>query len=385
MKKTVYRKSNLSLLFLIILIAIGFNSCDKMDDNYKSYLEDGEILYIPKPLNLTGKTGNQRIQLEWNVSSNVKIDNWVVSYDDVIVKIPNENSKSTSKQYVIDGVDEGNYIFSVWSESENGNASIKDNIVLTVFGESYRESLTPREINALYIVGVKAKVVFKSSASLGKHTEVMYYDVNGTELTEVLDKDDFEVELLNIDFNEEIKYRTFYVPTPAIEDEDDDTILIETSIDEFASNWEVMEIEPSPAPNIDRNGWAAIEESSIAFDGWNIERMWDGDMDSAWHTPWDGTNYPHYFVIDIGEVKAITGFEIARKWDWRVPIKTKFEVSLDYITWVDLGNFYNPNPDSDAPQSFNFLTYSNARYFRVTFLEGTGSEAVIREFNVQGI
>ncbi|MDD7887730.1 DUF4998 domain-containing protein [Flavivirga sp. 57AJ16] len=386
MRKLINIKSTIPLLTLTIMMVFWLGSCDKMDDNYQQYIENGETLYTPKPIDLIGKTGNQRIQLEWDITSNANTDEWVVTYNDVELTFTNTNT--THKEYIVDNIEEGDYIFTIWGKSNSEGASLKETIIVPVFGETYRQSLNPREISSFYFDGTNAKIIFKNSLALAKSTEVKYFNTSGTEVTTVLEKDEFEIDLLDLDFDKEIQYRTFYLPTAPIEIIDEETseiILVETSIDEFDSNWEIVPTSPFSAPNLDRSSWVAIEESSIAFDGWNIERMWDNDINSAWHTPWDGTNYPHHFVIDMGEEKILTGFEIARKWDWRVTTKTKFEVSTDNTNWTDLGEFINPNPDSDDPQVFDFTSNPNARYFRVTFLEGNGSEAIIREFYVKGI
>ncbi|UOB18460.1 DUF4998 domain-containing protein [Abyssalbus ytuae] len=386
MKIIFYTRSNISLLFFIAFIGIYIISCDKMEDNYQQYIEEGEILYIPKPLNLVGRTGNHRIQLEWEVTSNKKVDEWIITYDDVTVTFPNNKAEGTDKKYIIEDIAEGNYIFSVWGFNKEGNESIKEIVAMSVYGENFRETLNPRGINSFYFFDNNGRINFRGSSNLARSTEVKYYNTSGVEVTEVMNSDEFDILLPGLDLDKEIKYRTLYVPTPAVEDkEGSETILVETSIDEFPSDWKVVETEPVHSSTLERNDWVSIKESSQAYEGWNIERMWDGNIDTAWHTPWDGTAYPHSFIIDIGKKRLLYGFEIARKWDWRVPTKTSFEISLDNETWTRLGIYDNPDPDSDAPQIFTFASPVQARYFRVTFLEGTGSEAVIREFYVKGI
>tara|TARA_R110002049_G_scaffold304060_4_gene498952 strand:+ start:871 stop:2274 length:1404 start_codon:yes stop_codon:yes gene_type:complete len=466
MKNLSYIKTITYSFYLLVILGLGLSSCDKMEDNYQSFIEDGEVAYTPKPLDIKGKSGNKRVQLEWDITSNTNIEKWLFTFGERTITLDNTDKENSHKTYMLEDLEAGDYIFRVQSISKKGNKSLATELPLTVFGEAYRASLLPRRLKSFAYDGVQGSADFAPSSSLTRNTEVRYI-LNGEVTVVVLNREDSVVELPNLDFTQAVEYRTLYVPTADKEGE-------ETAIDEFASDWLTVERpvalesilesvvvspvlggaligwENSDLLNIDveityanwenqevsvsmnstvaseevnlpfmlggtqtikvvmadekknaivrfidvdvvetsyleRNGWVSLEASSEAFDGWNIERMWDGDLNTAWHSPWGGASqYPHHFVIDMGEEKTLTGFEIATKWDDRVPTKTKFEVSVDNLNWTDLGTFNNPDSSSSDPQLFGLSGQPTARYFRVTFVEGVGSEAVIREFYVTG-
>lgn len=467
MNKLLYTKKTVYSFYLLAMMGLVLGSCDKMEDNYKAFITDGEVTYTPKALDIEGKSGNKRVQLEWDVTSNTNIEKWLFSFGEKTITLDNTDRENSHKTYILEDLEEGDYVFSVQSISKNGSKSLATELPLTVFGEAYRASLVPRRLKSFAYDGVQGLADFAPATSLIRNTEVRYTS-NGQSVTAILDKEDEVIELPNLDFTQAVEYRTYYVPTGERDGE-------ETVIDEFASdwlmverpvaleailestvvnpvlggamvswdntdlinidvelsylNWENQEVSVSlnsmagteevylpfmlggtqsikvamadekknalvrfievdvvQTNYLDRSGWVALEVSSEAFDGWNIERMWDGDLNTAWHSPWGGASqYPHYFVIDMGEEKTLTGFKIANKWDDRVPTKTKFEVSTDGVNWTDLGTFNNPDQYSNDPQLFGLAGEPKARYFRVTFVEGVGSEAVIREFDVTGI
>ena len=461
-------------ILLIISIFI-LSSCDKMEDNYITYLKNGEILYTPKPLVLGAKPGDNRIQFDWDITSNSYVDKWIISYDDESISFQNKKG-NTHKQYIVDNVPEGNYEFSIISRSKEGNTSLPTVINSSVFGEEFRKTLSSRPIKSFSIEGVNALVNFERASDLTRLTKIKYINTRNEEVSLDIKKDSTEIGLLDLSISDPIQIQTFYRPTPAVvleEGEEEEEMESETSIDEFASDWipfvlpkisSVLEsvvtipilggvkinwdnpeskdlkiivsytqidggdkiiskasneiedgvslfymdgveqnikisisdlfensfirafaVTPVDAPDLDGSNWVVLSESDDiqTIDRWVVYKMFDEDIDSAWHTPWGGrSSYPHYFSVDMGSERELASFKISRRWDWRVVTKTQFEVSTDNVTWVSLGEFSNLSVDS--PQVYALPEGTVARYFRVTFLKGTGNEAVIREFDVQG-
>ena len=466
MNKSSYIKKITYSFYLLALMALGLSSCDKMEDNYQAFIADGEVAYTPKPLD-KGKSGNKRVQLEWDITSNTNIEKWLFTFGENTITLDNTDKNNPHKIYILEDLEAGDYVFFVQSISKNGSKSIATELPLTVYGEAYRTTLESRRLKSFAYDGVEGTATFAPASSLTRNTELRF-NSNGETKIVILGKEDDAIVLPNLDFTQAVEYRTYFVPTADKEGE-------ETAIDEFPSDWLTVErpvaleailesVSVSPVlggalvswvnPDVvnidakltymnwenqevivsinsiaaseevylpfmlggtqtvkimladekknaivkfidvlvvetsylDRSSWVAIEASSEAYEGWNIERMWDGDLNTAWHSPWGGASqYPHHFVIDMGEEKTLTGFKIATKWDDRVPTKTKFEISMDNESWTDLGIFSNPDQSSSDPQLFGLTGEPKARYFRVTFVEGVGSEVVIREFDVTGI
>ena len=166
---------------------------------------------------------------------------------------------------------------------------------------------------------------------------------------------------------------------------------IVVSIADFFGNElsKTFNITPIAAVTISRNNWIVIDVSTEGYEGWTTDNMFDGDENSAWHSPWGGNSqYPHHFTVDMGAEITMSSIWIARKWDGRVNTKLQFSVSNDGINWEAVGTFINLDPTSNNPQHYGLATLPKARYFRVDLLEGSntgdGVEAVVREFNVYG-
>ena len=58
-------------------------------------------------------------------------------------------------------------------------------------------------------------------------------------------------------------------------------------------------------------------DSESSFNGKLIKNIIDNKPNTYWHTQWqaDSPQHPHYFVIDLGKPRKITGFRILNRQD----------------------------------------------------------------------
>ena len=105
----------------------------------------------------------------------------------------------------------------------------------------------------------------------------------------------------------------------------------------------------------------------------------DGNINSYWHTPWSlATNpaYPHWIILDLGKVRAFSGFEMIRRHNNTTGGFKTFTVehSTDNVNWTILKKDLNFN-SADSPaafQRYNFDT-TNTRYIRINITAPMGS------------
>lgn len=180
-----------------------------------------------------------------------------------------------------------------------------------------------------------------------------------------------------------------------------------------------LKVTPIPAVKFDRSAWSFPgynQDSSDATIGYSsqeaigegdkdglkngrVTSMIDSSLNTYWHASWKtpSTNYPHWFILDMGKEVTIASVELTRRQgDARgqkgQKIYTCSEVGAvdagnpDSWSWVDHGSF-TFDPNKDAPQSCGLATTPRARYIKVYFgteHKGTGGQAMLSDLNVYG-
>ena len=120
-------KNKINFIFIAILASLI--SCTDADE-YKMYLEGGEIIYLQKADSLTAFPGKNRIQLNW-ILVDPRITSYKVVYsqsaekDSVIVPVSTHHDYSNDTiSVIIDNLEETMYNFKIISSDEFGNKSI---------------------------------------------------------------------------------------------------------------------------------------------------------------------------------------------------------------------------------------------------------------------
>ena len=193
-----------------------------------------------------------------------------------------------------------------------------------------------------------------------------------------------------------------------------------TAQDEFENSSVPVQqnVTPLPAVKIDRTLWSFpgyVENSNDGTIGYSSQEaqgegdkdglkngrvvsMIDSSLNTYWHASWKvATNYPHWFILDMGREVTIASVEFTRRQgDARGQtgqhIYTCTEAGAsdpsnpDNWAWTDHGSFpFDPN--IDTPQTCGLSTTPKARYIKVYFgteHKGTGSQAMLADLNVYG-
>ena len=136
-------------------------------------------------------------------------------------------------------------------------------------------------------------------------------------------------------------------------------------------------------------GWKVSATSQQG--GWNVQKAFDGNSQTFWHTSWAGNapKHPHDLVIDFGKKLAIGGFSYLPRQDRRIPdgMVEEWQISLshDGKNWkvFEKGSFGNlVNDPSERPHYFKKNV--KARYFKFTSLKGARNKpyAAAAEFTI---
>lgn len=127
--------------------------------------------------------------------------------------------------------------------------------------------------------------------------------------------------------------------------------------------------------------------SSVESGEGDASHLVDGNPRTYWHTMYSVTvaNYPHWFELDGGAVKTMTGFTyLPRQDSWNGLVKDyRVEVSQDGKTWTQIGSD-GTFPKTKALQRVMFNKPVKARYLRFTALHSHDGQdfATCAEFTI---
>jgi hypothetical protein len=126
-------------------------------------------------------------------------------------------------------------------------------------------------------------------------------------------------------------------------------------------------------PLYDRSNWQVLSFSSQEANGegagnGRVINAFDNNPSTYWHTQWQGASPgpPHFFVIDMGEVKTLHGFSFLDRQSDNAgkPQDVVIQTSMDNITWTTVDSFTLAN--TIELQSKVLSSFSDARYFKIT-------------------
>lgn len=125
--------------------------------------------------------------------------------------------------------------------------------------------------------------------------------------------------------------------------------------------------------------------------------MLDGNTGTFWHSSWKvATNYPHWFIVDLGKDYQIAQVELTRRIGdnrgqkgqtiYTCPESKATDASNpDSWAWDSYGSFAFDN-NSDIPQACDLsANLQAARYVKICFgteMKGSGNNAMVSEFNI---
>lgn len=135
-----------------VVSVLSFVSCDDFMDVHKEYIEDGEIIYAPKPDTIGFIAGKNRILFNcrtYNAPNVRSIDiYWNDGLDSLIVPVELKTGYD-SISVILDNMEEKSYTFDVRTTDNFGHKSLYLTDFGTSYGEIYQSRLSDRRIKTV--------------------------------------------------------------------------------------------------------------------------------------------------------------------------------------------------------------------------------------------
>ncbi|MEJ2883620.1 DUF4998 domain-containing protein [Pedobacter sp. GR22-6] len=350
-------------LYYILIAITGFSlftACKKMDSTYKQFIVEGGITYPGKAKSAVLHGGNKRAKLVWLRGTDPKIVKtkifWNSNQDSVEVNIPAGQDLAS---YTFNNLQENYYIFSIKNYDAKGRQSVAVEVGGNVYGEKYQSRILERPINTAYLKNSNILSINWNVADTvtgAYKTEVEYTSTAGMLKTVRFNAAQLVTDIADYRQGTSLKYRTLYLP---------DTAAIDTFYTSYLIKSEVL---------LDKKEWTLTAFSDQYSSGNEAAKnMIDGNQYTRWHT--NGSAYPHWITVDMGAVRTIKRFSTLNSLydgpggDNRAPIRIRFEVSMDNVTWTNAGEFSSNNTIL-SEQFYQLPAAATGRYFKLTGLQG---------------
>jgi hypothetical protein len=296
--KTIFTAS---MLFVTLFFSL---SCSKSDD-YKKYLEGGEISYTGKVDSVKVFSGNERVYITGLFMADPKVERIKIYWDNRIdsteVKINRSAGVDTLKLSL--KVSEGVHNFELITFDAAGNKSLSVFKTGVSYGERYSSGLINRPSYTVdYFAGDQKTTINWGGIDLtsgAQFTEVEYTNTAGKL---VVQKDSIQLgKSILPDFlpGKPLRYRTLFVP---------DSLSIDTFYTSYSANITPKEVYL-------KNMNFPFETAEMAGDRWGTPAYWlVNDAAKNFKTS-DGK---YYGGIEIRSSKACLSLE-AGWWQWASP------------------------------------------------------------------
>ncbi|GAA4316861.1 DUF4998 domain-containing protein [Compostibacter hankyongensis] len=280
-------------------------SCSKMDESYRPLRDKGEINYPGKADSIIVYPGQNRVRLSWILRADPNVVScrifWNNGRDSVDLPVERTHAQDTLS-IVIKDLEEGNYVFEVYTYDDKDNVSVKTSADGRVYGASYTDGLTDRRLLSALKVNGKTKLLWAASPETSLGTEVRYTDQAGATHTRFIPPSDSISRWEGYPGGDTLQYRTLYMPE----------VL---SIDTFFTAYNTITVQQAVPEKLDP---ATFREFTLPTDaqplsGTKVSNLWNGVLAGKvnnviqWYRTVDGSGIPHWFSFDMGMTASITG------------------------------------------------------------------------------
>lgn len=249
LKNILPKRLNRYIPFCFLVLAATFLfSCGKMDDTYKDFIKNGEIIYPGRVDTLKAFSGKNQIRLTWNLVSDPKVVKNVVYWNnkaDSLVKAVTKTAKVDTITVNITNLLEQTYTFQVYSYDAAGHSSVKAEVIGTVYGANYQKTLSNRSLvlAPVYSTTTKNLAITWNGVSTQAVSIDMRYVTNANDSVTISDIAVWDKNLNHLPVLPAIsnlpnfkkgtafKFKTYYKPTL-------------TCIDTFVTGWSAPVLVP---------------------------------------------------------------------------------------------------------------------------------------------
>jgi hypothetical protein len=354
-------ETRLFLPVAIATLAALMGACEGMTDNYRQYLESGEIFYPGKPDSIEVYPGKNRIQLQWRIVSDPSITEIVVYWNNKrnsqTVPVSRTGGIDTIN-VTIENLEEQTYTFEIYSLDANGNRSVAAQAIGTAYGEKYRQSLFSRGIGNILLTEEENLQIQWGPADAGTTgEEITWTDRAGDTRTLSMPVD--SAGALLEDFDLSIKNFTVYTSFKP------DSLAIDTFRITETVSFQIME---TPA-EINRSGFSLKDlpgdYSEPNSTNNTVDKIWTNDyaisnsatsyfMTKAWAITAcaDLVPFPYWFTIDMGATYNLSSLTLWQRGDASTATSQLYTSAnpKEFEIWgaLEVDESYNPKDHSNV-------------------------------------
>lgn len=278
--------NNKILLFVSLIIALGFSSCKDQDDIYKEWVVPGGRVYPEKTNGLAVYAGHNRVLLKWVAPKDPSVEKAVISWsagDESFVLNYADHAGEDTIELFIDNLEERTYTFEIKNYDDKGNESMSSEVSKAPYASNWLASLSERTIVSAEEANGVATVTTGFMTDNMIYTEYRYVTNDGETvvLEEKQTNESREVKLPNAKPGTRFEYRSYYVPTEGV--------------DTIPNQWRKS---PTPiAGLLDNSGFLATATESRWPEGPRL--IFDGIETSL--GLWQGSSrkYPIFVFVDL--------------------------------------------------------------------------------------
>ena len=353
------------LFFILPVIIVLIASCGEMDEHYRKFLEGGEKIYPARADSAKVHPGRHRLQLTWLVLADPKVKRanvyWNNRKDSIAVEINKTSSVDTVK-VMLNDLDESSYVFEIITYDDKGHASMVTEVVGSVYGDDYENSLLIRPILEATAWKNRGTARFGPTSREAIGTQFEYEDEYGVPQSLFVPVEELRARMPSFKEGSTMRHRTVFKPS-------------KLAIDSFYTKWQT--ITPAIRPekiHYPKGVWSVIGFSSEEpSNDRQAARLIDGNNKTWWIARYstNATSYAqgHWVTIDMKSEHVVDGFVILQKEGDRKIKVLELLSSNDNQNWESLGNFNLPNTQG-VELYFDLPARKSFRYFQVKPIAG---------------
>lgn len=181
-------KTTLCGLLFIFLVA----GCKKMEDKYRQFVENGEIIYIGRADSVQIRGGDHRLEISWLLLSDPKVDSyklyWNNRQDSIVSKVTKTAFVDTVR-VLLDNMPEGLHHFEIFMYDNLGNSSVP----VVVSGRSYGNQYSSYLVNRIFkepktLSGIGLQLNWAPAENELLFSEVQYENTEGVTVQHIVDR-----------------------------------------------------------------------------------------------------------------------------------------------------------------------------------------------------
>jgi hypothetical protein len=290
-------------ILLVFTVLTGLFSCDGMMDVHQKYIEDGEIVYMPKPESVEFLAGRERVVLRivlYNSPNAKSVDIYWNNRNDSLIYPVTPSTGLDTIEIEIPNLEEKSYTFTVWTTDAYSNHSLPVTGFADAYGDLFQSSLTNQPVWRVSLTEEGGEITWSSAVEHLVCTEVRYFNKDDEIQTIVSPATAATTVCTNVKNSSRFTYRSLFLPEV-------------NAVDTFYVDWVEHE---TPFPEmllLNKAEFRVLEVSSEAEGG--MHAIIDNNLNTFWHSKWSGglAPFPHWIIMDLGVPRNICRIEIYRR------------------------------------------------------------------------